>query len=610
MNNIQFLSTKVLLLITLSATLLACGGSDSSSPTFETSSQASSTPLPVNSHTRHWQMVWNDEFDGPDIDLGKWSHEVNCWGGGNNEQQCYTDRAINSFIDDGMLNIVARREQFTGPATPDGSAGNNATLPYTSARLRSMNKGDWKYGRFEIRAKLPEGQGTWPAIWMLPTDYVYGGWAASGEIDIMEAVNLKTQSDEAEAPPGTSEARVHGTLHYGRSWPDNVNSGTDYKLPNGVNPADDFHVYAVEWEAGEIRWYVDDHHFATQRESGWYSQFLDESGTMINGPTGSPFDQKFHMLLNLAVGGAWAGNVNEKGIDESVFPQTLVIDYVRVYECAVSPTTGAGCANLGNSAELVAGNTAPPVVDSSSDYGSGPVYTLYNNGVTEGLELRSYNPDNQIAISEVAETNRGSVLRVDKTGVNGNVYFAYPPRVDLSDFAAGSTLIFELKVVDNSVSNPATSLLIKIDSGWPNVSDIEVPIDNTNEWSEIRISVTELATRRNSLANGIATLSDIINPFVIEPTGAISLLIDNIRFTTADGDTTTPTIPPSPKAQVDLPVTFEDEQVDYSRIDFGGVSTILTSDPTGAAGRVAMTTRTQNAETWAGTTMSTRACSH
>ena len=139
-----------------------------------------------------WQLVWNDEFDGDAIDSSKWDWETNCWGGGNNELQCYTDRPENSFIRDGKLVIHAQPEEFTGPAEPLewGSNAGDRTLPYTSARLRTLGQGDWKYGRIEVRAKLPQGQGIWPAIWMLPTDWVYGGWAASGEMDIMEAVNL------------------------------------------------------------------------------------------------------------------------------------------------------------------------------------------------------------------------------------------------------------------------------------------------------------------------------------------------------------------------------------------------------------------------------------
>jgi len=241
-----------------------------------------------------WKLVWNDEFSGDQIDLGKWEHEVNGWGGGNNELQYYTDRPVNSFIKDGYLAIAALRETFTGP---DG------TKDYTSARLRTLNKGDWKYGRFEIKAKLPYGQGLWPAIWMLPTDWVYGGWAASGEIDIMEMIGQDTK-------------RVYGTLHYGDKSPGNVQSGSSYSLSSGTFSGD-FHIFALEWEENEMRWYVDGIHYATQNQ--WYS---------AGNPYPAPFNQRFHLLLNVAVGGNWPGAPDAT----TTFPQIMVVDYVRVFE--------------------------------------------------------------------------------------------------------------------------------------------------------------------------------------------------------------------------------------------------------------------------------------
>ncbi|MCD6440788.1 MAG: glycoside hydrolase family 16 protein [Candidatus Marinimicrobia bacterium] len=241
-----------------------------------------------------WELVWNDEFDGDTIDFDKWEHEVNARGGGNNELQYYTDRSQNSRVKDGLLIIQALKETFTGP---------EGTREYTSARLRTKNRGDWKYGRFEIKAKLPYGQGLWPAIWMLPTDWVYGGWAASGEIDIMELV-------------GNDPATVYGTLHYGGAYPDNVHTGASYKLDFG-NFALDFHVFALEWDATEIRWYVDDSLYEVQRE--WYSHGNDYP---------APFNQRFHLLLNVAVGGNWPGNPD----NTTSFPQKMEVDYVRVYQ--------------------------------------------------------------------------------------------------------------------------------------------------------------------------------------------------------------------------------------------------------------------------------------
>jgi beta-glucanase (GH16 family) len=260
-----------------------------------------------------WTQVWADEFDGAAIDSSKWEHEVNCWGGGNGEEQCYVEDAKNSFVEAGFLHIVAIDDEPSGRVSDTDP--NIVTQPHSSARLRTLGRGDWKYGRVEARAKLPFGQGMWPAFWMLPTDRVYGGWAASGEIDVMEAVNLR---------PGANE--VHGTLHYGGAWPANVHTGTSYQPTNNV--WEEFHLYAIEWEEGEIRWFVDDKHYATQTE--WRSD---------NGTYPAPFNEEFHIILNVAVGGAWPGPPNSS----TTFPQEMVVDYVRVYACSLDAVTGHGC---------------------------------------------------------------------------------------------------------------------------------------------------------------------------------------------------------------------------------------------------------------------------
>ncbi|NIR36470.1 MAG: family 16 glycosylhydrolase, partial [Gammaproteobacteria bacterium] len=196
----------------------------------------------------------------------------------------------NATVADGFLTITAKEEAAGG-------------YDYTSARMRSLGKGDWTFGRMEMRARMPIGQGLWPAFWMLPSDSVYGGWAASGEIDIVEYI-------------GSQPNRILGTIHYGGPWPCNVYSTTSYFLPSGTFH-DDFHVFAVEWELGEIRWYVDGMLYATR--NSWYS---------TGGPFPAPFDVDFHLLLNLAVGGNLPGPPDAT----TVFPQEYVIDYVRVYQ--------------------------------------------------------------------------------------------------------------------------------------------------------------------------------------------------------------------------------------------------------------------------------------
>ncbi len=511
--------------------LIGCGGSGGGSnnnSSAQASSMVVSSSAPMSSSSvassaaPTWELVWSDEFNGTTIDTSKWGYEKNCWGGGNNEQQCYTDRPVNSFVADGALTILAQREDFTGSDSPEGESPTTKTLPYTSARLRTKNIKEWTFGRFEIRAKLPAGQGTWPAIWMLPTNSPYGTWASSGEIDIMEAVNLKVVTN-GSAP----EAHVHGTLHFGRNWPGNVNSGADYLLPNNANPADDFHTYAVEWEEGEIRWYVDDVHFATQREAGWYGQYVQD-GVLKDAPVGAPFDRfsKFHLLLNLAVGGNWAGNVNNKGVDESVFPQKMLVDFVRVYQCSASPSTGKGCATIGANAEIVAGHQRPVI--GAVKLPGPPLFTMFDNDLAGGLSFDSYNPDGVISHSEIAESGRGDVWNIIKTGANGNAYFkvAGDP-TDMRGWSGDSELIFDYKV--NSKADGA-KLLVKLDSGWPAVSDVSVPVADLGVWKEYRITLADLLDNGNSLASGKATLASIVNTFVVDPSAAMNVSFDNVRI--------------------------------------------------------------------------------
>lgn len=276
-----------------------------------------------------WTLVWADEFSGTEIDQEKWSHEVDCWGGGNEERQCYTPLPTNSFVADGVLSIVARYEGAEGPALPAHLRANapgserDATKiqPFTSARLITKGKADWTYGRFEARAKMPEGQGLWPAIWMLPTEETYGAWAASGEIDIVEAVNMGAPCDECESG---IEDRILGTIHYGGEWPHNKYKGKETTLP----PSEDgFYTYAVEWEAGKIKWFVDGVEYYELTSKDWRKRQLFSSL-----PDTAPFDQPFYMILNFAVGGHLAEARNAGGVSVKGFPKTMQVDWIRVYQ--------------------------------------------------------------------------------------------------------------------------------------------------------------------------------------------------------------------------------------------------------------------------------------
>jgi beta-glucanase (GH16 family) len=236
-----------------------------------------------------YALVWSDEFniDGTP-DGAKWSYDVGGSGWGNSEAQYYTSNIKNSEVKDGNLYIKAIKEDFEGKR-------------YTSARLITREKGDWLYGKIEIRAKLPEGKGMWPAIWMLPTDAAYGGWPNSGEIDIMENLGYvpyfivaTVQSQSYNFMQNTQKSAITGVL----------------------DCYSEFHNYILEWESSELRFFVDSKLYHTFKNEGTGFQVW-------------PFDKRFHLLLNVAVGGTFGG---AQGIDDSIFPQSMVIDYVRVYQ--------------------------------------------------------------------------------------------------------------------------------------------------------------------------------------------------------------------------------------------------------------------------------------
>ncbi|MBK7228382.1 MAG: glycoside hydrolase family 16 protein [Ignavibacteriales bacterium] len=260
------------------------------SMTFASCSKDDSTTTPGDTIPQipGYTLVWNDEFNGPNIDLTKWSHEVNGDGGGNNELQYYTNLPTNSFIQSGKLIVKAIHEDYQNRS-------------FTSARLRSADKGDWLYGRIEISAKIPTGLGTWPAIWMLSTDWDYGGWPESGEIDIMEHV-------------GYDPNIVHGSVH---TLAYNHTIGTQKTATLPVPTATTkYNLYAIEWFADHIDFYINNTKYFTfnNENRGW--QYW-------------PFDKRFHLILNLAVGGNWGG---AQGVDVADFPAQMEVDYVRVYK--------------------------------------------------------------------------------------------------------------------------------------------------------------------------------------------------------------------------------------------------------------------------------------
>jgi beta-glucanase (GH16 family) len=253
-----------------------------------------------------WKLVWSDEFDKPGLpDPAKWNYEEGFIR--NNEAQYYTrGRAENARVENGMLLIEARKEQFQNPSYhPAAATGSykrsKPFADYTSASLTTRAKASWTFGRIEVRAKLPYGRGTWPAIWMLGTNFSQAGWPACGEIDIMEFIGFD---------PGIVHANVH-TRKYNHLQKNG--KGSQIAVPDASQA---FHVYALEWDSHNLNFFLDDKKYFTYANEG-------------SGEDSWPFDADQYLILNLAIGGGWGG---AKGIDETCFPQKYYIDYVRVYQ--------------------------------------------------------------------------------------------------------------------------------------------------------------------------------------------------------------------------------------------------------------------------------------
>ena len=245
-----------------------------------------------------WNIVWQDEFDKDSLDLTKWSREIGGHGWGNNELQFYTDSDSNSYVENGNLILKAQ-------VVPQGIGSSRGLRYYSSARLRTYGKGDWKYGRIEVKAKVASGQGIWPAIWMLPTDWLFGGWPSSGEIDIMEHV-------------GYDLGVVHGSVHT-EAYNHKINTQRS-SARKIANVDTEFHVYSIIWDKDKISFFIDDVQY-----------FLFENDQQGNYKTW-PFDQRFHLLINIAVGGDWPGNPD----NSTNFPRKMLVDYVRVYEKSIN----------------------------------------------------------------------------------------------------------------------------------------------------------------------------------------------------------------------------------------------------------------------------------
>jgi beta-glucanase (GH16 family) len=239
-----------------------------------------------------YTLAWSDEFNGTSLNTSYWANQngdgcPNICGWGNNELEYYTDRPENLFFQDGKLLIEARKESFGG-------------RQYTSSKILTAGKKTFKFGRIDIRARLPKGKGIWPALWLLPQDNLFGGWPRSGEIDLMELV-------------GHEPNKVYGTLHFGPG-PGSTQISRGYTLPSG-NFSDEFHVFSLEWKQDQIKWLIDGNVYSTVNKADLGSNTY-------------PFNEQFFLIFNLAVGGNWPGSPDAV----TTFPQWMIVDYIRVYQ--------------------------------------------------------------------------------------------------------------------------------------------------------------------------------------------------------------------------------------------------------------------------------------
>ncbi len=338
---------KNILLLLISALLVSCAAPAEQIP-------PTSTPEP-----ERWELVWSDEFDGETINPENWTYDLGASGWGNNELQNYTDREENARIEDGILIIEAREEEYKAS-------------DYTSARLKTQTLQSWAYGRVEARMKLPTGQGVWSAFWMLGEDITSVGWPRCGEIDIMENIG----------DPKTVYGTVHGP---GYSGGDGV--GSSY-YSSDASFTDEFHTYAIEWQPDSISWYVDDMLFNTVTDA-------DVNGAWV-------YDHDFFIIFNLAIGGLWPGYPDET----TVFPQQLLVDYVRVYrdtELSIEDLTGGSVhiaemtMDMDNVGDAWQGTAFVSVVDQSGNPVEGAVVSAGWVGAFSGSTLESKTDENGTA---------------------------------------------------------------------------------------------------------------------------------------------------------------------------------------------------------------------
>ena len=510
--------------------LSACGGGGSGS------SDASEPPI-ESTPPSGWELVWSDEFEGESLDTGDWNIQVGDGtaqgipGWGNNELQSYQPE--NVAVSGGHLIISARRQ----------SAGGRE---YTSGRINTADKVDVRYGRIEASIQAPSGKGLWSAFWMLPTNSPYRGWAAGGEIDIMEVYSR-------QPAPFTQ-----GVVHYGMAWPLNV---FRYKRYDEIDPAGGFHTYAVEWDAEEIRWFVDGRHFHTITNATYWTYYKDEeTNAHRSGSNSAPFDQPFHLLLNLAVG----GNLPGDPVPEAL-PSEMRVDYVRVYQCNRDLDSGLGCDGLIDPVDPAIEPAAPDQVyvaeyDLYGDQ-AGPLafpdvdavvplsISLYDNNGALSLSEVQAEDEHQVVIEVI--TSGGGNFSIHATDLSRQNLFGMGDAGHSGKFAG--ELKFDLYVFSEG-TDPDGSLQVKLDSGFPDLGFVEMPLSDfaKDEWTPVTVQISDIVHNPSNFGGGPVNMRRVLSLFVLELSSSAHLRIDNIKLLCGHpqpaGCGITPPAPPTPDA--------------------------------------------------------------
>ena len=453
-------------------------------------------------------LVWSDEFDGTRLDPQTWffatgdGAEKGLPGGwGNNELQHYLPDSAQ--VANGVLSITARRESVQG-------------RNYTSARINTEDRFAFRYGRIEASIKLPAGKGLWPAFWMLPQDTPYGTWAASGEIDIVEAINLD----------GSGSDRIFGTIHFGGPAPANSSAGTTYTPSADITS--EFHTYALEWDEDQIRWYFDGMLYAMQN-----------SWTSTAAPYPAPFDQPFHILLNLAVGGNFPGSPD----GTTVFPATMEVDWVRVYSGEAAP--GAP--------------TAPSVAAPTPTEPAGNVISLFSDAYTTIAGI-DYNP------------NWGQATVVTQESIAGNNTLKYAGlNYQGTDFAGNAQDVSGMDSLHLDFwTADSTTLNVSLISPGPAETAFALTV-TPNTWVSVDIPLTAF------------TGVDLSNIIQLKFDGNGTVFLDNLYFVGTGAPSNEPTVAaPVPTAAAgDVISLFSDSYTNITGIDYNpnwGQATVVTQE--------------------------------